>query len=168
MDPFLAWLEDTALSAWVRGSAGFFGFEGIIVLHALGMGVVVGLNAAIGLRILGAAPRVPLPALTGVFPVIWLGFALNAFSGVLLLIGYPTKALTNPVFYVKLGCIALGLILMLRIRDTVLSAPGDGLAPPSPRAKLMAAASLFLWAAAITAGRLLAYTHTRLLVDVGA
>lgn len=168
MDLFFAWLEGTALSAWVRGSAGFFGFEGIIVFHALGMGTVVGLNAAIGLRILGAAPRVPLRALTGVFPVIWIGLAMNVVSGALLLVGYPTKALTNPVFYVKLACITLGLILMLRIRDTVLCAPATGAAPASPRARLMAAASLVLWVGAITAGRLLAYTHTRLLVDVGA
>ena len=42
-------------------------------------------------------------------PVMWFGFWLNAISGVLLLIGYPTKALTNPVFYLKLLFIALAV-----------------------------------------------------------
>jgi hypothetical protein len=36
------------------------------------------------------------------------------------------------------------------------------------RAKRLAAASLILWLAIITAGRLLAYTHTRMLVDLKA
>jgi hypothetical protein len=39
---------------------------------------------------------------------------------------------------------------------------------PSPLARRLAGLSLFLWLAAITAGRLLAYTHTRLLVDLKA
>ena len=40
---------------------------------------------------------------------MWAGFWVNAVSGVLLLIAYPTKALTNPLFYVKLVLIAIGL-----------------------------------------------------------
>ena len=31
-------------------------------------------------------------------PIMWLGFWANTGSGVLLFLGYPTKALTNPVF----------------------------------------------------------------------
>ena len=38
----------------------------------------------------------------------------------------------------------------------------------SPSARRLAALSIFLWLAAITAGRLLAYTHTRMLVDLKA
>ena len=49
-------------------------------------------------------------------PVMWFGFWLNFVSGVALLIGYPTKALTNPVFYLKLALIALGVWLVGRIR----------------------------------------------------
>ena len=44
-------------------------------------------------------------------PVMWFGFWLNAISGVALLIAYPTKALTNPVFYLKLVLIALAMVL---------------------------------------------------------
>ena len=47
-------------------------------------------------------------------PFLWAGFWLNAASGVLLLIGYPTKAL-NPVFYLKLTLIAVAMVLLLRI-----------------------------------------------------
>jgi hypothetical protein len=45
----------------------------------------------------------------------------------------------------------------------VLRAPYAESGGTFPRLRLLAAASLVCWAGAITAGRLLAYTHTRLL-----
>ncbi|HTB13071.1 MAG TPA: hypothetical protein VK752_15925, partial [Bryobacteraceae bacterium] len=44
-------------------------------------------------------------------------------SGVLLLIAYPTKALTNPVFYVKLSFIALALVGIRYIARSVFGDP---------------------------------------------
>jgi hypothetical protein len=78
---------------------------------------------------------------------------LNAASGIALLVGYPTKALTNPVFYLKLGLIAVALVLvnMIRRRQQQLSDP-----------RMLAVFSLLCWAGAIVAGRLLAYTYSRL------
>jgi hypothetical protein len=95
-----------------------------------------------------------------------------AFSGVLLLIAYPTKALTNPVFYVKLGLIALAVWLVYRIGSAILRAPDagqDALPAPLPKhARLLAMTSLAAWIALITAGRLLAYTHKWELLGVPA
>src|SRR5450432_3249695 len=99
MHSFLLGLESTGLSTWIRESTSLWAFPGILTLHTVGMGFVAGLSAAVDLRILGFAPFVPLLELRRFFPVLWLGFWMNAVSGVLLLIAYPTKALTNPVFY---------------------------------------------------------------------
>ena len=170
IDPFLAWVESTALSQWVIGSPSMFAFPGILTLHAIGMGFAVGISAAIDLRILGIAPGVPLGELRRFLPILWGGFWLNAVSGVLLLIGYPTKALTNPVFYLKLTFIAVAMALLVRISRLVF-ATGRGLSvdPPdlpnqqmSSKLRHLAIASLVCWASAITAGRLLAYTYHRL------
>ena len=98
IDPFLVWLENTALSQWVVGSESMLAFPGILALHAIGMGLAAGLAAVLDLRILGVASGVPLVEFRRFQPVLWGGFWLNAVSGVLLLVGYPTKALTNPVF----------------------------------------------------------------------
>ena len=125
------------------------------------MGFLAGSNAAVDLRILGFAPRIPLPAMTKFYPVMWFGFAINTISGVLLLIGYPTKALTNPVFYLKLGCVAAGMVLMLWLRRKVVSDAGA----PSATGKVLAAVSLLVWVGAIIAGRLLAYTCNFLMVN---
>ncbi len=158
LDPFLAWVESTALSQWVVGSPSMFAFPGILTLHAIGMGFAVGISAALDLRILGVAPNVPLGELRRFMPILWAGFWLNAASGVLLLIGYPTKALTNPVFYLKLTLIGVAMTLLVRTSRLVFATNS----PITSRLRNLAIASLICWAGAITAGRLLAYTYHRL------
>jgi hypothetical protein len=93
-----------------------------------------------------------------------LGFWLNAMSGVLLLVSYPTKALTNPLFYGKLTLIAAAMVMMQAIRRGLLRGASEADALFEKRLKLLAAVSLVCWAASITAGRLLAYTYSWLLV----
>jgi hypothetical protein len=144
----------------VVGSPSIFAFPGILTLHAIGMGFAVGISAALDLRILGVAPNVPLGELRRFMPVLWAGFWMNAVSGVLLLIGYPTKALTNPVFYLKLSLIAAGMVLLVRISRRVFTS--DHSPPVTSTLRSLAIASLVCWTGAITAGRLLAYTYHRL------
>jgi len=157
MNAWLAWLEGTALSLWVREDISVFAFPTVLSFHTIGMGFVAGLSAVIALRILGVAPGVPLLEMKRYFVVMWIGFWVNAVSGVLLLIGYPTKALTNPLFYIKLALIALALVFVRRIQKRVFESAG-----PPTNGKFFAAASLFCWAAVIVSGRLLAYTYSKL------
>ena len=156
MDPFYIWLESTSLSVWVRESTSVFAFPIILSLHTIGMGFVVGVSAAFNLRILGVAPGVPLLEIKRFFPVLWAAFWLNAASGMVLLIGYPTKAFTNPLFYVKLALIALALVGFRALRRAVF----ENASPE--RSKILAAASLACWASVITSGRFLAYTYSKL------
>ena len=162
MHEFFLWIETTAFSVWVRESLSIFAFPGILTAHTIGMGLVAGINALVDLRILGIAPKVPLIEMRRFFPVMWFGFWLNAVSGVALLIGYPTKALTNPLFYAKLAFIAIAVVLLRSIQHRVF-----GETPAHPRfatfgEKRLAAWSLVSWAAVIFAGRFLAYTYSKL------
>ena len=167
MDPFLIWLESTAFSTWMREDPSIFAFPAILSCHTVGMGLVAGINAALALRIFGVASRVPVEEMKRFMPVMWFGFWLNAISGVALLIAYPTKALTNPVFYLKLVLIALAMVLQRMISLRLFREGGqpdhrvDAVTPS--RLKMLAAASIGCWAGAITAGRFLAYTYTRLM-----
>lgn len=161
---FTAWLENTVLSVWIRESPSMLAFPGILVLHAIGMAFLAGPNAAIDLRILGFARGVPRSLMKRFVPVMQVGFIVNAFSGLLLLIAYPTKALTNPIFYIKLGCIAAAVAVVVWMRRTLFLPHLDSV-PVNSRVKFLAVASLILWAGAIFAGRLLAYTCTWMLVD---
>jgi hypothetical protein len=162
IDPFLLWLEATPLSQWVVGSPSMFAFPGILALHAIGMGLAAGLSAALDLRILGVARGMPLAEFRRFQPILWFGFWLNAVSGVLLLIGYPTKALTNPVFYLKLLLIAVGMALVIRIGRQVFDETPRAVPASPQRLRRLAIVSLVCWTGAITAGRLLAYTYHRL------
>jgi hypothetical protein len=163
MNSLFVWVESSAFSVWVRESNSVFAFPAILSLHTIGMGLVAGLNAAIDLRILGFAPRVPLMEMKRFFPLVWIAFWVNAASGVVLLIGYPTKALTNPVFYSKLVFIALGLAVLMLLKRHVFRDPRLDESPVPRKGRMLAVASLACWTGAITAGRLLAYTYLRLL-----
>jgi hypothetical protein len=153
MTPFFIWLESSTFSVWVRESPSVFAFPIILAVHTIGMGLVAGINAVVALRVLGFATKVPLAELSRFLPVMWFGFWINAASGLALLIGYPTKALTNPLFYLKLASIAAAVALIAMIRK----------AASVERARRLARASLACWVFAITSGRLLAYTYHKLM-----
>jgi len=163
MESFFVWLEATPLSTWLRESPSLWAFPFVLILHTVGLAFFVGANVAWDVRVLGFSMGIPLDALRRYFLVMWAGFWINAVSGVLLLIAYPTKALTNPLFYAKLALIGLGIALALRIRRGVQDVRADSDAPEP--ARTLAAVSLGCWVAVIFAGRLLAYTCTRLTVD---
>jgi hypothetical protein len=157
-------IETSALSTWMRESDSLLAFPGVLILHTLGMALVVGVPAAISLRLLGAARGVPVSALRGFMPLAWAGFAMIAFSGLLLLIAYPAKALTNPVFYVKLGLIAASVALLARMGRSLRT---DTFAFEARGARTLAIATLLAWMLTITAGRLLPYTYRYLLSSEG-
>jgi hypothetical protein len=169
VDSIFAWIEGSVPSELIRESPTIFAYPTIITLHTIGMGFLAGTNAAIDLRILGVARRIPLKPMEKFLPILWWALVVNVISGLLLLMAYPTKALTNPIFYLKLSLIVLALVVLRMLRFEVFRAPDvDQQQPPGRRAMVLAAASLCLWIGAITAGRLLAYTYTWEMVGVRA
>jgi hypothetical protein len=166
VDALFVWLESTSFSTFLRESPSLWVFPFVLILHTVGLAFLVGANVAVGLRVLGVAGGVPLATLERYYLVMWAGFWINAVSGVLLLIAYPTKALTNPLFYAKMLTIAAALTLAQAIRARLAEDSVRATVHDASRLRLMAIASLALWVVSITAGRFLAYTYTRLLVDV--
>jgi hypothetical protein len=156
-------IEQSAMSVWIRDTDSLFGFYFILLFHTIGLALLVGGNTVIDLRILGVAPALPLKTLKRLYGIMWAGFGINALTGALLLIAYPTKALTNPVFYAKLTVIALGLIVMVMIKRRVFDDPNLSEESMMAKGRSLAMWSLGFWISAITAGRLLAYTFTYLL-----
>ena len=153
-------IEATGLSVWIRESDSWFSFWLILSVHAIGMGLLVGASVLIGLRILGLAPDLPLFPLNRFYRFIWAGFWIQVASGLLLLVAYPTKSLTNPLFYVKLTLIGLAMVTMLKLRSRVFADPSLSEATMMARGRVFVIWALVFWVAAVTAGRLLAYTYT--------
>lgn len=151
-------IEQSGLSRWLRESQSLFGFYFILLFHTFGMALVVGANAVVDLRILGIAPGLPLHPLKKLFGIMWTGLAINVATGLLLLTAYPTKALTNPDFYVKLSFIGLAVYTMRKMSIQVFGDDSLSEAAMIAKGKLMAKLSLIFWIGAVGAGRLLSET----------
>ena len=150
MTNVLPWIEGTAIATWVRESPSLWAYPTVLTLHTVGLGIVVGASAVVDLRLLGYGRRMPLPALAPLFRLMAYAFAVNAMTGVLLFMADATTKARQPVFYVKLTCIFIALWCTVGTRRIVR---GD---VPDAGAR-QALASLLFWAAAIAAGRLMAY-----------
>ena len=155
MTDVLIWIQNTGLSTWVRESSSILAFPTILLLHTIGMALVVGVNAGIDLRILGVAQGVPLAPMEKFFPILWLGFWVNAVTGTVLLAADATTKLASPVFYVKMLFIGLAVINLRMLKTRVFR--GSVVEPFSTNVKVLALTSLICWLGAITAGRLMAY-----------
>ena len=156
---FLRTIEESGFSTWLRESESPFAFYFVLLFHTFGLALLVGANAVIDLRLLGIEPDIPLAPLKRLFGIMWLGFAISAASGVLLLIAYPTKALTNPVFYTKLTFIGFAVWVMTKLKSRVFNDSTLNEAAMIGRDRTLAKWSLVLWIGVMTAGRLLAYTY---------
>jgi hypothetical protein len=163
---WLAILEQTPLSVWMRESPSLLAFPFVLYLHTLGLAMLAGLSVGLDCWVLAARTWPQRLSLIGLYRTMWLGFGINAVSGIVLLIAYPAKALTNWVFFAKLLLVVGAVIVLERMRSeatTALAADGT----VSTRARRLAALSLLFWTGTILAGRLLAYTHSILLVSDG-
>jgi hypothetical protein len=94
---------------------------------------------------------------------MWIGFGINAATGVVLLISYPTKALTNLVFYAKLMMIGTAIWILTKLQKEVFADTTVTEADMMARGASLAKWSLALWLGVISAGRLLAYTFKYIL-----
>jgi hypothetical protein len=161
---FLAWLEQTDSSVWLRESD--WGHPIILCFHAVGMAMVVGISLMYSARILGYARDFPISAFDWLFGLAWFGFAINAASGVLLFFGEPRRLMDTPAFWIKLVLIvlaglalrALGKALHTDSQGTIGLATPDGRVAVSPNARIAAIFSVMFWLAAIVSGRLIGYT----------
>ena len=159
MSAFLAALEGSAFSTWLRGSGSIWAFPTVLTLHTLGMMVLTGASSALDLRLLGIGRRIPLGSLRLLFPFMWGGFWLNLVTGTMLFVSDATAKGTMPMFFAKLGFVAVGVVTIVLIRREVYGRDAEPVAV-SGAARNLAIASLIAWISAITAGRLLAYVAT--------
>lgn len=163
MGDFIEFIEATSIATWVRESPSIFAYTTVLSLHAMGLAIVVGVGAAVSLRVMGLFRALPLAPLLRLFPVMWIGFTINAVSGILLLMASASNMLSNVTFLVKLGLIAIAVVNMELLRHRLASeVPAGGSSAdvvPSPQVRTLALSSLVLWIAVIISGRLTAYPN---------
>lgn len=146
---FLLWIEETGLAVFIRED--LWGYPIVLSSHAVGMATVMGVVVVLNMRALGFASQIPVPSIQKLFPVAWLGFALNLLSGLAL---YSASAATYTLqgsFQLKIGLIVLGGISLKLLMNGIRAGKA------ASQTKLIAALSLACWFGAIITGRLMAY-----------
>jgi hypothetical protein len=157
MMEFFRWIEQTGFSVWIRESGSIWAYPLVLTLHTCGMGVLVGFNWAVDLRLLGIAPKIPVLSMERFFPVMWVGFWVNTATGVVLLVADASTKMTSWVFAVKMVFIVVAMIVLQKIRNNVFLKPRPDLAAVTATGKHLAILSIAAWILSITAGRLMAY-----------
>jgi len=145
-------LADSSLAAALRGSATLY----LVVnaTHILGIALLVGAIIPLDLRLAGAFPRTPIPAIAPLLRGMAVGgLALAALSGAILFTANPVEYLANPAFRLKLLLLSAALFnAALVTRSAAWSRVISG-QPPAPRLRLAALLSAILWVATLLAGR---------------
>jgi hypothetical protein len=151
-------IENSAYAVWVRESPSIWAYTSILSLHAMGLAIIVGLNTIVALRLMGYVPEIPVAKLKKLYPWMYVGFTVNAASGLSLLAANLTNDLHNWLFYVKLSLIALAMVNLELTRMKIFDDPAvvNGTGVPA-QAKRFALTSIVLWTLAIIAGRLVEY-----------
>jgi len=149
MASFMDLVQDSSVSMMIKESETLFTL--VLCLHALGLGFIVGISTIAAMRVLGLASGVPMAPFSDFFPIMWVGFWVNALSGVLLLMLYPKNYLTDAAFYIKMIGVVSAVYHTAMLRGVLLR--GDD----GPHGRKVAVALLASWFVAIPCARLVAY-----------
>ena len=152
-------LQDSAFTEWFLGSDSIWTYPTVLALHTVGMAILVGASFVVNLRVLQVAGDIPLQRLRPLYRFIWVGFAINLASGLVLFVTQAADRIADPVFFIKLGSIALALWLGVLVKQRAID-PDNAPQVATRSTRSLAATSLAFWAAAIVSGRLMAYLHS--------
>lgn len=157
----LARLENTTLSIWFRESG--VAFFTSLTLHSIAMAFVIGVNFAIAFRLVRIVPEFELKPFLKFYNLYWLSVVVIFLSGCALLLAYPAKALTNPIFYIKFSLLTIGLIISRWLQNQMQIIKKNEFS--RDKYFWVAMISVFIWIGTITTGRFLAYTNSVLLAS---
>ncbi|MGZ4958231.1 MAG: DUF6644 family protein [Methylomonas sp.] len=152
-------LYDSEVGTALRESV--YMFPLIEGLHLIGLSVALGLLLFVDLRLLGVfLPQLPVVAvLHPLRPWLLGGFSMIFVTGVLLFVATASKIIILPVFFYKLGFIALAginaLWFELKWGRDVHGWGSDPVLPATVR--FAGLTSLTLWSLVVIAGRLIPY-----------
>ena len=163
MKQFALWLAATPPSVFIQDHNAWT-IPLIQSIHIVGITLVMGSVLMIDLRILGWAgsdetigqtARRFGPWLTG---ALWLMLA----SGLLMVIGQPTRELMSFSLRLKIALVAAGAIvavLLLRAMRRHDQADEAGFRPQAPGIRALAIGTFLMWVCVILLGRFIAYDH---------
>lgn len=153
---FAEGLQASAFGVWAAQSS--LAYPVANVLHLLGLVMLVGGIGVVDLRLAGAFRSLPPAALSRTLtPIAIAGLLLMLPTGFTMFAADAETLIASDTFLRKLVLIALALINAVAFRWLWRDRIADWHLSPPLAGRLMAAASLLLWLAVGTLGRLIAY-----------
>lgn len=156
---FCEWLAGTPWSIALHES--HYAYLGLLAIHVLTLAVFVGTIAMVDLRLLGLTMvGVPVSDVVArLLPWSGAGLVVMLASGALLFYAAPVLGYHNVFFRFKMVALIVAIInaWMFHRRIYRRVAGWDRDPVPPPMARMAGGMSLILWAAIITAGRLMPY-----------
>jgi hypothetical protein len=157
LDAIVQSLQASQISLWINQSTWVWPL--CETLHFIGLSLLLGITGFFDLRLMGFFRRVSIGAAKELMPLAMVGFAINAITGVVFLIGLPAQYVHNRVWWFKVGFIALAglnaLVYETRLSKRVTELDADGDTPPA--VKLIGLVSLLSWLAVLYCGRMLPF-----------
>jgi hypothetical protein len=153
-----ATVEANPLATWLRSSA--WGYPAVETLHIAGVALLFGAAVAFDLRLLGLASLLPVDGVARfLLPLARIGFGLAVASGLVLFMMQARTFAVMPLFFVKIGTVAIGVANTMIFHRGVFTSVGGWrhASRPPRRAQVAAVVSLVCWTFALVCGRLLAY-----------
>lgn len=123
--------------------------------HFVGLALLVGATGVVNLRLLGFFKDVPAAPFHRFLPWGIAGLGINVLTGMLFFISMPFFYVYNADFHLKIAAlVAAGALLLLHTTSAFCRCERLQAGEDAPiEAKILAAASLLLWAAVIVFGR---------------
>ena len=156
IESFCGWLSNTSVSLTIQTVMWII--PAVQTLHILCVAIVMSSMAMLDLRLIGVVGRrwSISQTVSRFVPWVWAVLPVLLTSGIILIIGEPSRELLNPYFRAKMAMLATVVVITFVIQRQNKKnvhywegrrafAAGTGLA------------SLLLWVGIVTAGRWIAY-----------
>ena len=151
--PFFTWMNESAMSLFIRDSVWIFAMDQVV--HLVALAVFAGAVLIVDLRLLGGGMKDRPIAQVARDAQPWLvwGFVALLVTGIPQLFANSIKEYYSTYFWIKMGTLLVALIFTFTVRSRVAFAD-ESLARPF-KAKLVGAVSIVLWATVAVTARLI-------------
>lgn len=160
LDTLIEVLKNSDLNAFITSN--YWVWPTLEMIHFLGLCLVLGSLLIVDLSVIGFARGISLKLVDKFVIATLIGFALNAVTGVLFVVGDPARYFQNIAFKIKVLLIIFAgfnaLYFTFRVRPRI-AAGSDDFRAIGKDAKISTALSLTFWTSIIVLGRLIPYVE---------
>lgn len=160
MEAIAQYLAGTPLNDFVISS--YWMWPLMEIVHFIGLSLLIGALLLIDLRLAGFFRQINITATHKLLPWVFVGFAMNIFSGVMFIVGDPLRYSVNIAFRIKMILVLIAGLNALwyywKIDKDIKHWDAHGDTPAL--AKTIALISLVSWTGILLLGRLIPYIGT--------